>query len=52
MLCKHRVGVQGRGPTYDGDSVNAVPNTCPLSSKIVLQNPPLQELSFVTLSNV
>ena len=36
----------------DGDSVNAVQNTCPLSCKIVLQNPPLQEWSFATLSNV
>ena len=30
-----------------GDSVNAVQNTFPLSSKIVLQNPPLQECFFL-----
>ena len=47
---KHRVCV--REPTSAGDSVNDDQNTCPLSSKSVLQNPPLQEWCFTPLSNV
>ena len=42
---------EAEGPRAPGDSVSSVQNTCPLSSKIVLQNPPQQEWSFTTLYN-